>query len=603
MKNCTGLFVFVLLLLGSACERRSATPTLVPTPTPPVPKILTVCLESEPSSLYLYGASDPAARHIWQAIYDGPIDSRDYTYQPIILARLPRLADGSAAVQMVAVQGGDRVLAADGTITVLTPGVHVRDASGQRVTFVGAPLWMPQMVATFTLRSDLYWSDGLPLTADDSVFSFELAADPATPGDKTGVERTADYDAVDRYTVVWRGVPGFLDHFYYLNFWSPLPRHAWEQLSAADLLTASVATRQPLGWGPFVIQEWTLGDRLVVARNPHYFRAEEGLPRVDQVVFRFVSTAEEAAGGGCDVVTHELADRLGPAFPSSLREIRFYDARWELVAFGITPADGYDRPDLFEDERVRRGVAMCINRQALAHQAEGDYGRVWHTYLPPDHPLYAHDAATWRYDPAAGQELLTSAGWYDVDGDSVREAHSVPGIPEGAPFEVTYLTTDDPARVQTAQLVQAYLSLCGIRVSVEIQSPQMLFAPGPEGALFGRRFDLAQFAWRVGADPLCDLFLSGHIPGEGDWERPNVAGFLDDAYDAACLSALEAFPDSAEYAAGQREAQRIFSQRLPVLPLFQHTRIVLVSESVIGLDLDPSSDSELWNIEQLDRTP
>ncbi|RLC61841.1 MAG: peptide ABC transporter substrate-binding protein, partial [Chloroflexi bacterium] len=85
---------------------------------------------------------------------------------------------------------------------------------------------MQQMVVTFTLHADLYWSDGALLTADDSVFSFELASHPSTPVDKTTVERTAGYRAVDGRTVVWSGAPGFLDRAYYLNFWHPLPRHA-----------------------------------------------------------------------------------------------------------------------------------------------------------------------------------------------------------------------------------------------------------------------------------------------------------------------------------------------------------------------------------------
>jgi ABC-type oligopeptide transport system substrate-binding subunit len=93
------------------------------------------------------------------------------------------------------------------------------------------------------------------------------------------------------------------------------------------------------------------------------------------------------------------------------------------------------------------------------------------------------------------------------------------------------------------------------------------------------------------------------MPDAGRWDRPNVAGFLDDDYDTACLLALAALPGSTEYVAGHTEAQRVFSERLPVLPLFQRSKVTLAGTSVIGLTPDPTQISELWNIEQLDLRP
>ncbi|MBN1812053.1 MAG: hypothetical protein JXA14_09485 [Anaerolineae bacterium] len=611
----------VLVLCAACCANHfplipTPAPTLTPSPTPE-PKVLAVCMLDEPDSLYLYGTDNVAAHHVWQAIYDGPLDNRSYAHQPVILTGLPNLVDGAdspsprAAVETVTVGAGERVLAASGEVIVLSPGVEVENASGQRVTFDGAPVQMQRMVVTFTLQSGLAWSDGAPLTADDSVFSFELAADPATPTDKHVVERTAEYRAGDAHTVIWRGIPGHRDHFYYLNFWHPLPRHAWGLLSAAELLTADVSTRQPLGWGAFAIHEWVPGDHITVVRNPAYFRAQGGLPRLDEVVYRFIPDpivlAQELVAGRCDMVTHDVGGAVQaalPEFPPDIQKLSVYSARWELLAFGITPNRDYDRPDFFEDVRVRRGIALCIDRQALAEQVVGTSGRVLDSYVPPEHPLYAGaGVAAWAHDPAAGQALLAGAGWYDEDSDGVREAHGIAGIVDGTPFQVTYQTTDDPLRMQVAQSVQAHLAGCGVRIAVEIVAPDVFFAPGPEGPLFGRRFDLAQFSWRATSDPVCDLFLSSQMPDTDRWDRPNVAGFLDDGYDTACLSALEALPGGGEYTAGQAEAQRIFSERLPALPLFQYPKITFARTSVIGLAPNPTQVSELWNVEQLDLRP
>lgn len=610
MKITAPVVDLLILSFCAACTELILPPTPTPSPTPsptPEPKVLTVCLPEEPANLYVYGTDSLAARHVWQAIYDGPQDNRTYAYRPVILTHLPSLTDGSAAVETVPVSAGERVLAASGEVVELAPGVQVEDAAGQPAIFGSTPILMQRVVVTFTLWPDLRWSDGTPLTADDSLFSFELAADPATSTDRHVIERTATYRAAGADTVVWTGVPGFLDHFYFLNFWHPLPRHAWGHLTAAELLSAEVSAQSPLGWGPFVLDEWVAGDHLTVVRNPIYFRASEGLPRLDELVFRFVADPMTLAGellaGRCDVVTHDAAGAVGAALPDSpqIETLATHDPRWELLAFGISPSLDYDRPDFFEDVRVRQAIAQCIDRQALAQQVIGPSGQALHSYLPPEHPLYAGDVlSTWAYTPTVGHTLLAAAGWYDEDGDSVRESHGIPGLSDGTPFRVTYHTTGDPLRVQTAQFIKADLAACGIQVSVETVSPETLFAPGPEGVLFGRRFDLAQFSWRATPAPLCDLFLSAQIPDTGRWEGPNVVGFLDDRYDTACLAALEAPPDSDEYVAGHVEAQRIFSERLPVLPLFQRERVTLARTSVIGLAPDATQPSELWNVEQLD---
>jgi peptide/nickel transport system substrate-binding protein len=636
LKVCLSITILAVLGLCAACADVRPDPTTPPVPTrpPPTPSptpepvVLTVCLSEEPDSLYLYGTSSQAAQHVWQAIYDGPLDTRNYAYQPVIITSLPSFADGGVTLKTITAQAGDRVLAANGDVVELAPGVIIQNSDGEQIAFDGAPVSMAQMVVTYTLHSELYWSDGALLTADDSVFSFELAADPATPTDKHVIERTAAYRAADIRTLVWSGVPGFLDHAYVLNLWHPLPRHAWGQLSAAELLTAEVATRDPLGWGPFILDEWIPGDHITVVRNPIYFRTPEGLPRVDAVTFRFITDpillAEELLTERCDIVAHDGADAVRAALPSFLqtpqpegpgegtmsatedaenatpmvegiapfstaeqipggsKAISSPAARWELIGFGISPGPDHARPDVFEDVRVRQAMALCIDRQAMVDQILGPAGRVLYSYLPPEHPLYADDGlTTWGYDPAAAQALLATVGWYDEDGDSVREAHSIPSIPDGTPFQVTYHTTDDPLRTQTAQLVQADLAGCGIQIDVETVPPQAFFAPGPEGVLFGRRFDLAQFSWRA----------------------TYVVGFLDDEYDTACLAASLAPPGSETYAAAHVEPQRIFSERLPALPLFQRLKTTLARTTVIGLAPDPTQFSEFWNIEQLDQRP
>jgi peptide/nickel transport system substrate-binding protein len=146
------------------------------------------------------------------------------------------------------------------------------------IEFDGEPFWMERVEVTFLLRDDLAWSDGEPLTPADSVFAFEVASDPATPSDRYLTERTARYHTRGEWGVKWVGLPGFIPSTHFLNFFAPLPRHQLEGRSPASLLRAEETRRSPLGWGPFVVDEWVTGEYIALSRNPHYFRADDGLP-------------------------------------------------------------------------------------------------------------------------------------------------------------------------------------------------------------------------------------------------------------------------------------------------------------------------------------
>ncbi len=647
------VLVALLTLAGmilAACQPATQAPTeapateapaqeteeATPEPTPePQPKTLVVCQGQEPETLYIYGGSMLAARHIQQAVYDGPIDNRTYAYQPVILQKLPSIDDGDAVINKVTVQAGDMVVDDNGDPVELAEGVKIRPAgcrsSDCAVEFDGNPVEMDQMVVTFKMLEGLKWSDGEPLTADDSVYSFEVAADPDTPSSKSTIQRTASYEATDDVTVVWTGLPGYIDSTYFTNFWNPLPRHLWqEQLgySAADLLEAEESSRMPMGWGAFIIKEWVAGDHITVEKNPNYFRADEGLPYVDTVIFRFVSDANAAVAqlvsGECDIVTQDasLDDQaellLKLEDQGVVKPVFLTGTVWEHVDFCIKPVESYDRPDFFSDVRMRHAIAYCLDRQSVVDSVLYGRSTVIDSYIPPEHPLYAGDRLVhYDYDPEKGMALLEEMGWIDEDGDGVREAHGVEGIPDGTPLEFKWQSTTASLRVQYMQIFQQNLADCGIKVNLENLPAAEYFADGPEGPLFGRHFDLGSFAWLTGVEPPCDLYLSEGIPGDPEavdengnplypngWGGWNDTGFSDPEYDAACKRALQALPGTEDYIEGHKESQRIFSEQLPVVPLFLRLKIAATRPEVTGFIMDPTENSEMWNIEAFDiQTP
>jgi peptide/nickel transport system substrate-binding protein len=584
------------------------------------PKTLVVCQGQEPDTLYRLGGDMLAASHIQQAVYDGPVDNRTYSYQPIILEKLPSLEDGDAVIDVVTVQEGDMIVDAAGQVVELAEGVMVKPAGclteDCAVEFDGTPVEVDQMVVTFKLVEGLLWSDGSALTADDSVYAFEITADPDTPSSKYGIDRTTSYEAVDDLTTVWTGLPGYIDSVYFLNFYAPFPRALWQEelgYAAADLIEAEETSRMPMGWGPFVITEWVAGDHITVEKNPNYFRADEGLPYVDTVIYRFVPDSNSAVAqlisGECDIATQDasLEDQsellLKLEQQGVVNPVFITGTVWEHVDFAINTVPEYDRPDFFEDVRVRKAVAHCLDRQSVVDTIL--YGRsiVIDSYIPPEHPLYAEGLTQYAYDPAAGMALLEEVGWVDSDGDGVREAAGVEGIADGTLLEFKWQSTTAEMRIQYMQIFQQNLADCGFKVNLENLAAGEYFADGPEGPVFGRQYDLGSFAWLTGVEPPCDLYLGlfTNIPSEeNNWGGQNNPGFMNADYDAACLKALSTLPGSAESIEGHLESQRIFADQLPVVPLFLRIKLAATRPEVSGFVMDPTENSEMWNIEAFD---
>ncbi len=120
-RACLVAFVLVAALSGcalpfgrSAAPTPFALPTTIPTPTATPERSLTVCLGAEPNTLYPLGSPNAAARSVLAAIYDGPFDTLSYDYQPVILQKLPTLADGDVQIVPAQVRAGDTVVDAEG---------------------------------------------------------------------------------------------------------------------------------------------------------------------------------------------------------------------------------------------------------------------------------------------------------------------------------------------------------------------------------------------------------------------------------------------------------------------------------------------------------
>jgi peptide/nickel transport system substrate-binding protein len=605
------------------------------------PRTLVVCLGQEPDTLFLYGGNMLAASQVQNAIYDGPWEANSFAYQPVIYEKLPSIADGDAVIQPVAVAEGDSVVDDAGEPATLTaktadaPGTMVRPsgcrASDCAVEFDGTNVTeMDQMVVTTKLIAGLAWSDGTPVTAADQVYSFELNGSPDLPvPTRYNFDHTASYVASDDVTTVWSGLPGFIYADYPIVAWTPLPQHVMGQYAPADLLTSfdNPELGLWLGWGPFVLDNWEKGVQITAHKNPDYFRAGEGLPMFENLVYRFIgadANADIAAilAGECDIVDQTASldsqsELLLQLQAQGLINPTFVTGTvYEHTDFNIQPVEsiintgvfaGWDQDGdgegPFGDARLRQALLMCMDRQAVVDTVTFGQSMVIDTYLPPNHPLYNPDAKKWAFDPAAAAVLFDEVGWLDDDADPAtpRVAKGVTGVPDGTKLSMNYQTTTAAYRAQVTQILQQSMADCGVEVILGYMPASQWFENSESGPLYGRLYDLGEFAWLTGVTPPCDLYLSTQVPNaDNGWSGSNMTGFNNAEYDLACNTQIQSLPGEEALTASALDAQRIWAEEVPSAPLFLRLKLAATRPDMCNFIMDPTNNSEMWNLENFD---
>lgn len=344
------------------------------------------------------------------------------------------------------------------------------------------------LTCTLTLRQGLKFSDGHPLDADDILFSFQVYLDEnvhATQRDLliVGGKPIAIRKVDDRTLVFQLAMPyGVGDRLF--DGFAILPRHllekAYREGKLGQMGTLSAAADQWAGLGPFRFKEYVAGQKLVLERNPYYWKTDAHgtrLPYLDELVFLFVPSADSQVlrfqSGDVDVIS-----RLGAEnFAVLSRQPRGYtmiDAGPSLesnfIFFNLNELDARKSPETaekqkwFRDVRFRQGVSAAIDREAIVRLVYQGHGAgLWGPVTPGDprwldasiaHPPRSLDGA---------RQLLRNAGfkWAEEGGEPVLTDA------QGKPVAFSIITSASNAdRAKMATLVQDDLKQLGMRVSI-----------------------------------------------------------------------------------------------------------------------------------------
>jgi peptide/nickel transport system substrate-binding protein len=407
----------------------------------------------------------------------------------------------------------------------------------------------------FRLRPNVVFSDGTPLDAEDVVASIERAPNvPNSPSSfATYTNSIARAEATGPLTVR-------------VHTHRPDPLLPVE-LAAIMIIPKSLrnaptaefnAGRAMIGTGPYRLEEYTPGSRIVMTRNPRYWDAPEPWSRVTMRII--ANNAARTAGllaGDLDLI-----DNVGPADMPSLRasdRIRVVDAVSNRVIFlmldqgnavspDITGADGgpLDTNPL-KDLRVRQALSLAINRAALAERIMGSQAVPAGQILPEGFVGVSSRITVPPYDPARARQLLTEAG-YPRGFRVVLRGPNNRYLNDGA----------------TLQAVAQMFSRIGVEASVEAQ-PWVAFRP----LISSHSFSVALFGWASGTgEPGLSLnALLGTQDAALGRGVPNGGRYSNARFDALVGQASETL-DTAARAALLAQATELAMADVALIPLF-----------------------------------
>ncbi len=342
---------------------------------------------------------------------------------------------------------------------------------------------------TVTLRQGLRFSDGQPLDADDVLFSFRVYLDESVHSPQRDLlivgGKPITVRKIDAQTLVFQFAKPYGVGERVFDGLAILPRHLLEKPyqdgKLAQIGTLSTPANQWAGLGPFRLKEYVAGQRLILERNPYYWKTDtkgHRLPYLDELVFLFVPSSDAQVlrfqSGEADVISGLGAENFS-VLSRQRRGYTMVDAgpglEYNFLFFNLNDLGGNTAPELarkqkwFREVKFRQAVSAAVDRQAIVRLVyQGRGAALWGPVTPGNrrwvdteigHPARSLDKA---------RQLLREAGFTWTSG-----ASGDPALidAEGGPVEFSILTSSSNAdRTKMSTLIQDDLKQLGMRVQV-----------------------------------------------------------------------------------------------------------------------------------------
>jgi peptide/nickel transport system substrate-binding protein len=467
---------------------------------------------------------------------------------------------------------------------------------------------------TFSLKlRQAVFSDGVPFTADDVLFSFEAAYSETvhSPLKETlqAGGQPLEVSAPNPSTVVVHFPVPFAPGLRLLDNLPILPKHKLAAALAAGTLANEWTPAKPLdtvaGLGPFVLSEHVSGQRLLFTRNPHYFRRDAKgtqLPYLDKLTVVILEQNAEALrlqAGEIDLISNgEIRPPDYAAFKrlEAAGQLRMYEIGTSLdpdfLWFNLS-GKGAGSPGhaLLSQKAFRQAISYGVDRQAIADSVYlGAAVPIFGPVSPGNVKWFSADVPIRTYDAARARALLASLGLADRDGDGMLEAA------DGSPVRFSMLSQAGHIRGRTASALAAQLQHIGIAVDLVPLDPKGIVTRFGAGD-----YDSIYFGVQASStDPSLnlDMWLSSgdkhfwnpaqRVPST-DWER-RIDDLMREQSEAR---------DLAQRQRAFAQVQRILGEELPVIYFVAPRVTIATTTRVLGATPVLQLPQLLWSADTL----
>ena len=464
------------------------------------------------------------------------------------------------------------------------------------------------MSVTWKLRKDVSWHDGRPFSADDVVFNWEYAADPATAATTIGSYQDLKVEKIDPLTVrvlFQKPTPNWADAFVGQRG-MVIPKHLFEPYKGANS-RAAPANLKPVGTGPYRFLDFKPGDLIKGDRNPGYYLPNR--PHFDTIEMKGGGDAVSAARaviqtGEYDYawnmqVEDEILQRLESGSSTKGRVEIAEGGNIEHIELNNTDpwteVDGErssltTKHPLFSDPAVRRALGLLVDRASVEAHIYGRTGIATGNFVnKPDR--FASKNTKWEFDVGKANKLLDEAGW-QRGADGIRAK-------DGKTLKLVFQTSINAPRQKTQAIVKQACQKAGIDVELKSITSSVYFSSDVANPDTYTKFyaDLQMFTTTMG-DPDPGVFMRQFnsweaASKENKWQGRNITRWRNEEYDRT-YRAAESELDPVKRAALFIKMNDLVVGDPVVIPVVYRPRVSAISRQLrVRLS---GWDNDLWDL-------
>ena len=424
---------------------------------------------------------------------------------------------------------------------------------------------------TFKIRSGLKWSDGTPLTAADAAWTFNLIMKNKVAATANGslVANFASVTAPNATTLVITTKTPESNMLYIsvpITGIPIVPEHIWAS-KVSSLSSFKNMSFPVVGYGPWVLTGYVPNQYTTLTANKSFFM---GAPKFSKLIIQYFTNTDAAVAALRSGQLDQI-DTLTATEYQSLKSVKNIQLSAQAsngwTGIELNPGAqtrsgkhfGNGNPAL-TDPRVRQAIALAINRKELVTKILDGLGVPGAGYLPPGYPQWWWTPpanATFNYDPARANQILTAAG-YKMGPGGVRidpKTHKPLVLRLG-------IHSDEITDAQMAPYIQEWLKAIGIKVVVQSMSFNQLNTVLPKG-----NWDMLSDSWTTGPDPtyLLSIQTCGTLPLNNGTAGNTDAFFCNKTFDNLFSQQVQQFNTTQRAATIAKMQQILYTANVDVM--------------------------------------